>query len=141
MSGADDYKINTAVDHTVERPDAPAFCRRRRKIKFEDNPTEWNHHRGGWKYAFHTLDDLCAQDGVLCVSAVEEWPSDEKVIEEPWVGFVHQVPRNNCIYYPDLERLVQDQLFMKSLENCHGLFVLSHVVKEYLQNHLKVPIF
>ena len=140
MSGANDYKVNTAVDHTVERPDAPAFCRRRRKIKFEDNPTEWKHHRGGWKYAFHTLDDLYAHDGVLCVSAVEEWPSDEKVIEEPWVGFVHQVPRNNCFYYPDLERLVQDQLFMKSLEKCHGLFVLSHVVKEYLQNHLKVPI-
>ena len=136
MSGAHDHEIIISVNGT----DTPAFCRRRRKIKFEDNPTEWKHHRGGWTYAFHALDDLYAQDGVLCVSAVEEWPCDWKVIEEPWVGFVHQAPRNNDFYYPDLERLVQNQFFIKSLEKCHGLFVLSHVVKEYLQNHLKIPI-
>ena len=117
-----------------------AVFRRRRKIKFEDDPTEWKHHRGGWAYAFHTLDELYAQDGVLCVSAAEEWPFNCRVIDEPWIGFVHQVPRNNYPFYPDLERLVKDEDFIKSLEKCCGLFVISHVVKEYLQKHLEVPI-
>jgi len=115
-------------------------CRRRRKIKFEDDPTEWKHHRGGWAYAFHALDELYAQDGVLCVSAAEEWPFNCRVIDEPWIGFVHQVPRNNYPFYPDLERLIKDEDFIKSLEKCCGLFVISHVVKEYLQKHLEVPI-
>ena len=113
-----------------------------RKIKFEDDPTSWDHHRGGWSYAFQTLQELYAPDGVLCISAVEEWALKEKCIDEPWIGFVHQVPRSNYFYYPDLERLVMNEFFNKSLSNCYGLFVLSQTVKDYLINHLnkKTPV-
>ena len=117
-------------------------CQLRRKIKFENEPTKWEHHRGGWSYAFETLEKLYAPDGILCVSAIEEWIVNDTAIEEPWIGFVHQVPENNYFYYPDLHRLVNNAHFLKSLDNCRGLFVLSSVVKEYLLAHLRqaVPV-
>lgn len=113
-----------------------------KKIKFEEQPTSWSHHRGGWSYAFQTLSDLCAPDGVLCVSATEELVCDDKVIEEPWVGFVHQAPVNNYEWYPDLQRLVQSETFTQSLKKCCGLFTLSSVVKGFLVKNLPntVPV-
>lgn len=110
-----------------------------KKITFEDNPTSWSHHRGGWSYAFQTLHDLYAPDGVLCISAIEELICDDKVIEVPWVGFVHQAPQNNYKWYPDLERLVKNEYFIKSLENCRGLFTLSNVIKSFLVKNLNNP--
>jgi hypothetical protein len=110
----------------------------RRKLKFEVEPTTWSHHRGGWANAFNTLSDLYAHDGVLCISAIEESIIfDGKTIDEPWIGFVHHVPRNNFPHYPDLERLLANEHFRESLKNCHGLFTLSSVVKRYLQENLK----
>lgn len=116
----------------------------RKKIKFENTPTKWSHHRGGWACTFETLQsELYAPDGVLCISAVEEWICDDKLIDQPWIGFVHQVPRNNYRFYPDLERLVKSEIFAKSLDKCYGLFVLSDVVKRYLIKNLgnkKIPV-
>ena len=115
----------------------PSF-RYRHKIRFEDNPTYWNHHRGGWTYAFDTLRQLQAPDGILCISAVEEWIVNDNAIKEPWVGFLHQVPRSNYLWYPDLERLVTNEYFQESLSFYHGLFVLSNVVKQYLVKNLNI---
>lgn len=116
----------------------------KQKIKFEGNPTKWDHHRGGWANAFASLSPLSTPDGVLCVSAVEEWICDNQVIDEPWVGFLHQAPRNNYPYYPDLERLFDDEsygvTFRKSMDKCKGLFVLSQLAKGYLTKRLSVPI-
>ncbi len=111
-----------------------------KKIKFEEQPTSWSHHRGGWTYAFQSLYDLCAPDGVLCVSAIEELVCDDKVLEEPWVGFVHQAPVNNYKWYPDLQCLVANDQFIKSLEKCCGLFTLSDVVKSFLVENLSCPV-
>lgn len=119
------------------------YVRLRKKIKFEDKPTVWNHHRGGWSYAFQNLRKLSAPDGVLCVSAIEELICNDRVIKESWVGFVHQAPQNNYKWYPDLEHLVTDQCFIKSLESCCGLFTLSNVIKNYLLknlSHSNVPV-
>jgi hypothetical protein len=111
------------------------------KIKFEATPTEWTHHRGGWSYVLSSLRDLQAADGILFISAVEEVISEGISISEPWVGVIHQVPKNNYPYYLDLERLVKDKCFLESLDHCQGLFVLSQIVKDYLQQHLgSVPI-
>ncbi len=107
-----------------------------KKIKFEDNPTSWSHHRGGWSYAFQALNDLNAPDGVLCVSAIEELVCNDRVINEPWVGFVHQAPQNNYKWYPDLDHLVANECFVKSLDNCYGLITLSSVIKSYLLKSL-----
>ena len=113
---------------------------RRKKIKFEEEPTEWKHHRGGWSFALQQLRRLHTNDGILCISAVEEWVCDEKIVTEPWIGFVHQVAQNNYPFYPDLQRLMKSEIFLRSLENCCGLFVLSRVVKDYLQCNLNKPI-
>ena len=117
------------------------YIRIRRKIKFESEPTTWSHHRGGWSYVIQQLrDNLYAPDGTLCISAIEENVFNEMPIEEPWIGFVHQVPRNHYLWYHDLERLVKDDIFLKSLEKCHGLFVISSVVKDFLMEHVSVPV-
>ena len=113
----------------------------RRKIKFESSPTEWLHHRGGWSYALQQLrSHLWAPDGILCISTIEERVCELEIIDEPWVGFVHQVPQNNYPDYPDLERLVKDTVFLESLKSCKGLFVLSDMVKEFLVDRVPVPI-
>ena len=110
----------------------------RRKIKFEDEPTTWSHHRGGWTNVISSLHDLYAHDGVLCISAIEESVIfDGKTIDQPWVAFVHHVSRNNFPHYPDLERLVENEHFIKSLEKCCGLFTLCNPVKRYLLEKLK----
>lgn len=113
-----------------------------KKMKFETNPTQWDHHRGGWTQVLSTLYQLSSPngEGTLLVSAVEEWACNEEAITEPWIGFVHQVPRNNCPYYPDLERLVKDEYFLASLSKCHGLFVISEMVKSYLVANLPSPV-
>ena len=120
----------------------------RKKIKFEKEPTLWEHHRGGWSHAFCSLKGLTVEDGILCVSTLEEvifkYEEDEVAnevafINEPWVGFIHQVPRNNCPYYPDLQRLVENACFLKSLDFCKGIFVISGYVKNYLLKHLPEP--
>lgn len=103
------------------------------RLKVKD-PTLWNHHRGGWTYAVRLIqENLHDQDGTLCISSVEDYVLDEEEINEPWVGFVHQVPKTTLKWFPDLQRLLQsDHLKNKMLPTCKGLFVLSSVVKEYL---------
>lgn len=109
-----------------------------KKIKFEEEPTTWYHHRGGWANSISALRELYAHDGVLCISAIEESVIfDGKTIDEPWVGFVHHVPRNNFPHYPDLERLVTNKHFIESLKQCYGLFVLCNVVKSFLLEELR----
>jgi len=117
----------------------PAICK---KIKLEEVPTEWLHHRSGWSFVLDQLKSLQTSDGILCVSAVEEWVFNKKIISEPWIGFLHQVIRNDSRWYPDLENLVKNSIFLSSLDNCHGLFVLSQVLKEYLTCNLpkNVPV-
>ena len=73
---------------------------------------------------------------MLCISAVEECICNEEEIRELWIGFVHQVAQSNYPEYPDLERLVKDKIFLDSLKNCHGLFALSDIVKQYLAEHI-----
>ena len=117
------------------------FIRLRNKIKFETTPTEWHHQRGGWSYVLQQLQQqLYAPDGTLCISAVEECVCNGEVISEPWVGFVHQVPCSNYVYYPDLQKLVKNDTFLASLENCRGLFVLTETIKNYLKVHLPFVI-
>ena len=136
MEHHDQAEISSNSDTSLDDEFERTICLRK-KIKFESEPTTWDHHRGGWANAFHTLCNLYAPDGILCISAVEEWICDDKVIDQPWIAFVHQVPRNNYQWYPDLERLVTNELFLESLTKCHGLFTLSYTVKSFLLENLK----
>ena len=117
------------------------YIRLRRKIKFEADPTEWHHQRGGWSYVLQQLrNNLYAADGTLCISALEDIVFNGTTINEPWVGFIHQVPRSNYPFYPDLERMLKDQVFVDSLKKCLGLFVISSRIKDYLIKHVSVPV-
>jgi glycosyltransferase involved in cell wall biosynthesis len=104
-----------------------------------DNLKEWDHHRGGWKYVCSLLRKLHAVDGVRFISSVEDEIAEEHPIGEPWVGFLHQVPKHNLRWFPDLERLLQRDAWKASLPYCRGLFVLSSVLSEYLRSQ-KVPV-
>ena len=54
-------------------------------------------------------------------------------IREPWVGFVHQVPKQS-LPFPDLERLVQMPAWRDSVASCRGLWVLSGYVRQALRD-------
>jgi hypothetical protein len=104
--------------------------------------TPWQHHRGGWKYVCHLLlEYLHCEGGVRIIGSVEDEIAERKVIAQPWVGFVHQVPKHNLRWFPDLDRLLNDECWKASVQNCLGIFVLSTYVKNYLQSQgCPVPV-
>ena len=109
------------------------------KLRIE-KPVHWPHHRGGWKYVCDLLArELHASDGIRFVSSVEDEIAEERTIDEPWVGFLHQVPQHDLKWFPDLERLLQRACWKASVSSCQGIFVLSSVIKNYLQSQ-KVPV-
>jgi glycosyltransferase involved in cell wall biosynthesis len=97
------------------------------------NLTPWRHHRGGWKFICRLIaEHLHCEDGVRFIGSVEDEVAERRIIAEPWVGFIHQVPKHNLRWFPDLERLLKDEYWKASAQNCLGLFVLSTYVKDYL---------
>ena len=60
MSGAHKHEIIISGNNTADYMEAPAFCRRRRKIKFEDNPTEWKQVAVGSKLKSEVKFTGCA---------------------------------------------------------------------------------
>jgi len=104
--------------------------------------TPWQHHRGGWKYVCRLLSEyLHCEGGVRIIGSVEDEIAERKVIAQPWVGFVHQVPKHNLRWFPDLDRLLNDECWKASVQNCLGIFVLSTYVKNYLQSQsCPVPV-
>jgi hypothetical protein len=102
----------------------------------------WQHHRGGWKFVCSlTAEHLHCEDGVLFIGSVEDEVAEHRIIVEPWVGFIHQVPKHSLRWFPDLERLLKDEYWKASAQNCLGLFVLSSYVKDYLESAgCQIPI-
>lgn len=112
---------------------------RLRKFKLTNAPV-WPHHRGGWTAAVNVIyEQLRADDGTLFVPAVEEVIANDTPLTEPWVGFVHQVPRTTLKWYPDLERLLRRPAWMQSVPHCRGLFTLSSYLRDYLIDE-RVPV-
>lgn len=112
-----------------------------RKLKLTNTPL-WPHHRGGWNAAVNAIyKHLRADDGTLFVPAVEEVIVNDEILVEPWVGFVHQVPRTTLKWYPDLERLLSHPIWLKSVPQCRGIFTLSSYVRDYLvAQQIPVPV-
>jgi len=106
------------------------------------NLTPWQHHRGGWKFVCGLIaEHLHCEDGVRLIGSVEDEVAERRIIAEPWVGFIHQVPKHNMRWFPDLERLLKNEFWKASAENCLGLFVLSSYVKDYLESAgCEIPI-
>jgi glycosyltransferase involved in cell wall biosynthesis len=112
----------------------------RRKLRVE-RPVYWDHHRGGWRYVVDLVTEhLHSSDGVRFVSAVEDTLREGECITEPWVGFVHQVPRQN-LEFPDLERLLELPTWKASAPHCRGLWVLStHLARFLRASGVEIPI-
>jgi glycosyltransferase involved in cell wall biosynthesis len=106
------------------------------------NLAPWRHHRGGWKFVCGLIAEyLHCEDGVRFIGSVEDEVAEHRIITEPWVGFIHQVPKHDLKWFPDLERLLKDECWKASAQNCLGLFVLSDYVKNYLESAgCKIPV-
>jgi hypothetical protein len=112
-----------------------------RKLKLT-NTSVWPHHRGGWRMVVNAIyDSLRVDDGTLFVPVIEEVIAKGEIIAEPWVGFVHQVPKTELEWHPDLERLIARPGWQSSLPYCRGIFTLSGYVRDYLiAQGVRVPI-
>ena len=103
----------------------------RRRFRIEDAVT-WYHHRGGWKQAVSWIYQyLHTDDGTLFIPVVDEFIADGRVVQEPWCGFIHGVPRSER-KFPDLERLLDLDSFKANMGFCRGLWALSDYLKDYL---------
>jgi len=132
------------MNHSIQGPAAaPTFgpYTPARKLNAE-NLAPWQHHRGGWKFVCSLIaEHLHCEDGVRFIGSVEDEVAQRRIIAEPWVGFIHQVPKHDLRWFPDLERLLKDEYWNASAQNCLGLFVLSSYVKDYLQSAgCEIPI-
>jgi glycosyltransferase involved in cell wall biosynthesis len=95
----------------------------------------WQHHRGGWKFVCRLItEQLHCEDGVRFIGSVEDEVANRRIIAEPWVGFIHQVPKHDLQWFPDLERLLKHEYWKANAQDCLGLFALSTYLKDYLQN-------
>jgi hypothetical protein len=103
--------------------------------------TTWDHHRAGWSFVLDVIkENFHTPGGVRFVGAVEDEIVKGTKIDEPWVGFIHQVPRQD-LWFPDLQRLLKHNIWKYNLKNCLGLFVLSSYLKEWLiKNEVGVPV-
>lgn len=103
--------------------------------------TTWDHHRSGWTYVINLIkENFHIDDGIDFFGAVEDEIVAGRKFLRPWVGFIHQVPRHD-LWFPDLERLLANEIWKFNLTTCKGLFVLSEYVRDYLiENNVSVPI-
>lgn len=100
-----------------------------------DDETGWDHHHVGWDYVIQLLrENLHSPEGVRLVSSVEDEIFAGRTIDEPWVGFLHQVPKHHLKWFPDLSRLIDMPDWKNSLELCEGLYVLSSPLKQFLRD-------
>ncbi len=115
-----------------------------RKIEIR-NPYLWGYHRYGWRFAVEALyEHLHCPAGILLLSSVDDWFGRGGTVREPWVGFVHGVPRNPDWMehaWDDVAHLVQRPHFQAALPFCAGLFALSRYLKDFLDRYgLDVPV-
>jgi hypothetical protein len=48
---------------------------------------------------------LHCKDDVRFIGSVEDKVAERTTIAEPWVGFIHQVPRHGLKWFQDLKRM------------------------------------
>lgn len=124
------------------------------------NPTYFSAHRSGWGYAMSGLMKYHDNKSILLDDFIDitfgyNFHSNlqKKVIpyKKPWIGFLHHPPFI-CPWYEDeykesidIHNFLNMDVFLASLEQCRGIFVLSEYLKKYLQNNFdqfkNIPIF
>ena len=102
-------------------------------------------HRSGWQYVFENISYLHDDNHPLLLDMYLDrtfiWNSEINEIlnfipyKKDWIGFIHHTfdtsfSKNNCY------ALFDNQLFIKSLKCCKGLFVLSKYLQKQIQDFL-----
>ncbi len=128
--------LSTIVQDKL-RPGVPSLTRKLHVV----DPVSWDHHCGGWEWVVCMItNEFHVPDGVRLLTAVEQVFFNNETITEPWVGFVHQVPKTSYAY-PDLYRLIQLPAWKESIGNCLGLWTLSSYVTDFLESwNVGVPV-
>lgn len=101
----------------------------------------WNHHRSGWTFVLNLIkENFHIEDGIDFIGAVEDEVVAKTKLTKPWIGFIHQVPRHD-LWFPDLDRLLSDEIWQFNIKTCKGIFVLSDYVRDFLINsNISVPV-
>lgn len=105
-----------------------------------DKPTQFWHHRDGWKSATQALTSIHDPNGIKLYDWADRIFKDNTTINHPWCGFLHNVltyPKE----YPEkytkrifpLSELVKKDFFQNSIKNCFGLYTLSRHTAEFLK--------
>lgn len=99
-------------------------------------------HRGGWKslISYMLKNNVLKRDcGVPLLDVVEKYFVWDKnpAMECSWVGISHMTPNTpDYLSIADIDRLVENENFVKSLPLCKAFIVLSDYIKEYLTEKL-----
>jgi hypothetical protein len=122
-----------------------------RKPRFRlAGPTDFPHHRSGWRYAMDALEPLLGEDGVLLDTFIESsfcWKLEDYQASgvlpyrRDWVGFVHNPP--GIPAWHEYESAPQSifalPAWRESLTACRGLFTFSRTMAEWLADRVPVP--
>lgn len=102
------------------------------------------YHRSGWGYVIENLQFFHHNQGPIFDSFSDKtfgWDYEflTKIgilpFEQAWVGVFHHTPQTD--HSPNnLIEIFKKPLFIKSLKQCQGLWVLSRYLKDWLEDHL-----
>lgn len=123
---------------TNQNPKPSLFFRRKLRI---DEAFAWDHHCGGWRDVIRVIEkDLSTAKGTRFISAVEMQMFIAGPVQEPWVGFIHQVPWQDRSRH-NLTNLLKLDAWRQSLPYCRGLWAMTEYQRDYLNElHVEVPI-
>ncbi|RWS10838.1 uncharacterized protein B4U79_01519, partial [Dinothrombium tinctorium] len=120
----------------------------RRKVKFGEMPNWGHHHKNAFLNAMNRIREMihCDEAEVYFFVSLGEAICNHKAIlsKNRWIAIVHEVKENSEHFYcPDLKRIC-GPVYRSLMKNCKGLFVLTTVQKEYLEENLslefRIPI-
>ena len=113
-------------------------------------------HRHGWQYVFDNIKQMHNESSELLmdlyIDRTFHWDAEINRLLDiipyrtSWTGFIHHTFDTTFSTYNCVE-LLKSELFLKSLEKCHGLFVLSRHLQNKMTNELAklnilhVPVF
>lgn len=98
-------------------------------------------HRSGWPYVLRQLVKLQSDDGIWCDTYVDRtfhWARPSLIpYTRPWIGFIHHTFNTEFSDYNNV-KLLENENFITSLQECKGLFVFSRVEKTRWINELSL---
>jgi hypothetical protein len=122
-----------------------------KQFKCDFVPKNLIEHRGGWSDIVDKLLDSDFHNEMSDIYFYDIMESkflwtNSYISEKNWVGILHSTPKkpsyinqynkSNYLGYLGIDEFFNNKFFLKSLENCKMIFVLSDYVKFYLQKKL-----